>query len=314
MKLVFTLLSFFVSLSLLGKDLVLVEMKQSSSNLELSGFVRTPKGLHAIADKLKDTWLYSFDFATEAIHLEKSVNLKNLEGFWPYFFGTLLGRDGGRWLKSPWDLEGAASCGDVIYLANEQARHLLRVSEGALKKLDIDFQQAFARYGTPLSDIDINAGFEGVAVDCSKSRLYVAQERNPRALIVVDLKKEVVTDMFQVALDKNTPHPDYADLFFDQTKLYILERNSYRILKLNPLTKSIEASASFKRLNPQFETRELYETGKPYGLAEALYLDENYIYIGIDNNGDPFSEKAGKVFDFKGNNSSVIRFARPEGF
>ena len=58
----------------------------------------------------------------------------------------------------------------------------------------------------------------------------------------------------------------------------------------------------------------MYKTGEPYGLAEGLTMDQDSIYIGIDNNKNKLSKKAKKSFGLKGNFSSIIIYRRPKGF
>jgi len=51
-----------------------------------------------------------------------------------------------------------------------------------------------------------------------------------------------------------------------------------------------------------------------YGMGEALLLTPEEIWIGLDNNGLPFSEHAQKSYGLSGNHPVLIRFKRPSGF
>jgi hypothetical protein len=49
-------------------------------------------------------------------------------------------------------------------------------------------------------------------------------------------------------------------------------------------------------------------------MAEALLLTSDEIWIGLDNNGLPFSDYAQKTYGLTGNSPVIIRFKRPAGF
>lgn len=302
-----------------GENKLLLETAyKSSSPLEISGFVRFKGSLYAVSDNAWDTWLYKMDFSNPSgksgsVLISKEMNIKKLDGYWPYYLSASLWKQGGRWVKAAWDLEGAAICGEDIYLVNEQVRHVLKIRGQNLQRIAFDFHQVFGEMGKPLSEVSNNAGFEGIAVDCDSSALYLAQERSPRAIIVADLKSKTVSGFFQTSVENN-PRPDYADLFFDRGHLYILERNMRKILKVDPNSKKVVATASYGTLTAGFFAADLYDTGEPFGVGEALYMDEDHIYIGNDNNNNPFGPKAANFFGFEGNNSSVLKFKRPQGF
>jgi hypothetical protein len=61
--------------------------------------------------------------------------------------------------------------------------------------------------------------------------------------------------------------------------------------------------------------KRIFENEHPeYGMAEALLLTKNQIWIGLDNNGDPVSD-FGKSLGLEQNSNTVILiFERPEGF
>ena len=57
----------------------------------------------------------------------------------------------------------------------------------------------------------------------------------------------------------------------------------------------------------------LYDNSK-YGMAEALLLTNDYIWIGLDNNGLPFSKHAENTYGLSGTQPVIIGFKRPAGF
>ena len=314
MKFIVLILFSFLAYAQDIKPLNLNRIYKGSSSLEISGFVKTQGRLFAVSDNSEDTWLYSVDLkGTYAIY-NRSIDIKALDGYWSYYLKTLLSNNGGRWLKAPWDLEGASVCADKIYIINEQAREVLVIEGDKLSKLDVDLEKAFEEYGAPFHKSPANAGFEGIAIDCENQNLYLAQERSPRAIALVNLRTLKVEKISSTEILADNINPDYADLFFDKSYLYVLERNTRRVLKLNPQSLELIQSVSYAQLDSQIQTSELYETGEVYGLGEALFMSDRHIFIGLDNNKNSFSKKAKVLFSVEGNNSAILKFNRPAGF
>lgn len=304
-------LSFIASAEL--KHLELVEIHESDSTIELSGFAFYKGSLVTVSDNRDETQIFSISFVPKKAVIKEELNVKDFNGFWRYYLSSYLFRQDGRWLKSPWDLEGITVCGEDIYLANEQTRNILKLSNGKLTKLKFGLSKALRAVGANPEKTSVNAGIEGIAMDCESNTLYIAQERSPRAIIVADLNKNKVVKSFSTPAVEN-PNPDYADLYFEKGFLYVLERNKRMIIKVDPKSEKVVDEASYLNLADNFKASELYDTGKPYGVGEALFMDSDFIYIGNDNNWDKFSEKAKSKFGLSSSNSSTLRFKRPKGF
>ena len=165
-----------------------------------------------------------------------------------------------------------------------------------------------------MGKISTNAGFEGVAIDCENDIAYIAQERSPRGIFKVDLKTQKIleTFLFNNETGKRGSN-DYADLYFENGFLYMLERNNHLISKYSIKDKKVVSTVSFGKL-PNIHLSELYDTGEPFGLAEGMTMSNDQIYIGIDNNGKPISKKGSELFNLKGSFSSLIIYQRPKGF
>lgn len=309
------LITFLIALNAKA-SLEYISHKTFKAELEISGLLPMNNGLYAVSDNRYDVELYKVsDLPAKNEHSNEATHLRKMEGFWPYYLSALMWRQNGRWVKSPWDLEGGAVCPDAFYLVNEQVRHALQIKNNSLKKLDIDLASAFKAIGSSMLETDVNAGLEGIAVDCEGGVLYLAQERGPRAIFMFELSSGKFIKAIQTS-EENVPHPDYADLFYDQGHLYALERNQLKILKISPLSSKVVDARSFDEISDRLKTKELYDTGKPFGLAEALYMDEGKIYLGLDNNGNSFSEKAKKTLGLKSkkNDSLLLIYKRPRGF
>ena len=159
-----------------------------------------------------------------------------------------------------------------------------------------------------------NRGLEGIAVDCTNEILYLAKERQPRRIFVIDLRSGKITEPFLNILEpKNKDGYDISDMKFENGYLYILERGQGKVTRINTETKEI-LSYSFQNVVLKNGKRIFDNRNPEYGMAEALLLTKDQIWIGIDNNGDPVS-LYGKTMGLKENNNTIILiFERPEGF
>ena len=308
------LLYFFTLASWATEHLKFEKIIFNRDDTEISGLLYQNDHLLFVADKLSNRAIYKIKMENDRFFYKTYIDLSQLQGHTQYFSQALLFRHAGRIIKSPFDLEGIASCDNDYYLANEQTRHILKVNTNEMKKLEIDFSNIFKKFGHPLEEIETNAGFEGLAIDCENQILYIAQERQPRAIIVVDIKKMIPIDIF-VTPGKGVGkvNPDYADLYFENGYLYILERNFHHILKVDPKTKKVVKKFAYGETN-HLHLKEIYQTKEPYGLAEGLAMSKDQIFIGIDNNKNQISEKAQKAFGLKGKFSSLLIYTRPKDF
>jgi hypothetical protein len=105
---------------------------------------------------------------------------------------------------------------------------------------------------------------------------------------------------------------DISDLKFENGFLYVLERNDNLVVKLDANSLEVISKVSYKNTCSLREGK-LYSNSK-YGMAEALLLTSDEIWIGLDNNGLPFSDYAQKTYGLTGNSPVIIRFKRPAGF
>lgn len=315
MSKIYLFLGLLFSLSVSAtSELMFEKIIFNRDDAELSGLLQHDDELLFVADKLSNRAIYKVRFENDRFFYTNHLNISKLQGHNSYFAKALLFKHGGRIVKSPFDLEGLTYCNENFYIANEQARHVLKVNKKSITKLEINFNDIFKKLGTPLEKISTNAGFEGIAIDCKNQVLYIAQERQPRAIIVVDLKTNTPIEIFQTAVDKgNKITPSYADIHFENGFLYLLERNAHLITKIDIKTKKIISKFKFGKTN-KLHLKDIYDTGEPYGLAEGLTMDKNRIYIAVDNNKNLLTKKAQAEYKLKGNFSSIMIYQRPKGF
>ncbi len=297
-----------------NEDLKFENILFNRDTVEISGLVKYKNELLMVGDKLSNRAIYKIIFEKDRFYYKDYIDLSKLNGHSSYFAKSLLFKHAGKLVKSPFDLEGITFCQETFYLVNEQVRHILKVEKNKLSRLELNFEQIFKKNNFPLEKISTNAGFEGIVADCKNQKLYIAQERSPRAIIQVNLKTSKVEDMFLID-NSNTKHgsQDFADLYYEKDHLYLLKRNTHQITKYNLKTKKEVKTFNFGNTKG-IHLREIYETGEPYGLAEGLAVTEDRIYIGIDNNKNKISSKAQKTFGIAGNFSSILIYSRPKSF
>lgn len=94
---------------------------------------------------------------------------------------------------------------------------------------------------------------------------------------------------------------DFADLALFNGKLFTLERNAFQICRRDAVTAKVELCWSFadETLTPE------RRYPQPYGLAEALVVDADGAWLGIDNNFGPRADGEKRPV--------VYRFAAPVG-
>ncbi|BAP43044.1 esterase-like activity of phytase family protein [Pseudomonas sp. 21LCFQ02] len=154
-----------------------------------------------------------------------------------------------------------------------------------------------------------NALYEGIAVSPDGQQLWLAAEREQRGLLRVDQQDGqwrctgscVLYAEVDQAASKGSAFPDFSDLALYNGKLFTLERSVYRVCRRSLQDGELERCWSFGAEAKKPHRR--YE--QPYGLTEALVVDESGAWIGTDNN---FGARA------DGEKRPVVwRFAAPTG-
>jgi len=163
--------------------------------------------------------------------------------------------------------------------------------------------------------LHFNALFEGLAVNPAGNQIWLAAERERRGLISIkrgqsvwdcdgpcvllsEAGQEVQPAQFTNA---KAVSKDFADLALFDGKLFTLERNAFQICRRDAVTAKVELCWSFadETLMPK------RRYAQPYGLAEALVVDADGAWLGIDNNFGPRADGEKRPV--------VYRFAAPAG-
>ena len=249
---------------------------------DLSGMVKTKDKCYMINDKRWSKYAYEFQAEGKEFYLIDSVDL-----------GT----------HPRTDLESLDYCEGfgIFYTDEDENVAYYSDSEGVSQVI---FEKDQLGGGI---DWGTNKGLEGLAVDCENQVVYMAKERGPRFIFSYNLNTQAITD-----LSPKDAEGDISDLKYQNGYLYILERNENVISKMDVITKQIVDRVSYKNTCSHPDGK-LYKNSQ-YGMAEALLLTPEYIWIGLDNNGQPFSEHAEATYGLTGNQPVLIGFNRPAGF
>lgn len=140
-----------------------------------------------------------------------------------------------------------------------------------------------------------NALLEGLAIEPNGQRLWLASERERRGLLVMHRKNGgwdctggcvllseagTLRSPLEPQSDQRYPR-NFGDLAFFEGYLFSLERLEQRLCRRDSTTGVEQKCWSFLDTARQDDKR----YGEPYGNAEALWLDAEGAWIGLDGNG-----------------------------
>src|SRR3989338_1594931 len=162
---------------------------------------------------------------------------------------------------------------------------------------------------------DGKKGFIVINEACSKARkIYEYDLASGKLLRAFDIPSPIGNpDGSPIMIPNTNPQgkpwtygPTAADAYVESHFLYLLERESASILKidLSKETPQLVDFVSYARNNVD----NLYDTGEPFGLAEGLTMDGAHLYLATDNNSKPTKR------DPKDTRSRLFIFKRPKGF
>ncbi|WP_312341496.1 esterase-like activity of phytase family protein [Stutzerimonas nitrititolerans] len=213
------------------------------------------------------------------------------------------------------DFEGL-SCDSLgnRYLASEAHAAVLRVSPAGMAEW-LPLPEALVRQARASGMLlDFNAMFEGIAVDPEANRLWLAAERERRGLLVMHrnqsswqctggcvLLAEGGRELPPPALGDQPLPRRFSGLAYFNDKLFTLEPSAHQVCRRSLASGQVERCWSYAATALADERR--YDT--PFGNAEALSLDEQGAWIGVDNNAQARRDGEKRPI--------VWRFAAPKG-
>ncbi|WP_422595753.1 esterase-like activity of phytase family protein [Pseudomonas sp.] len=230
------------------------------------------------------------------------------------------------------DVSGLLRGGDLDFegLSCDAAGNRYLVSEAHVAVLKIPPQGPASWLSLPPSLLrqarasgllwQFNGLFEGVAVDPAGQRLWLAAERQNRGLLALYQESSrwgcqgscvLLSEAGELAapasIGGEMQPNDFADLVFFNEKLFSLERLAHQICRRNPQDGSVERCWSFAAE----ALTEARRYDQPYGLAEALWIDADGAWLGLDNGAS--SSSSGQARGDGEARPIVWRFAAPAG-
>ncbi|MFW5974939.1 MAG: SdiA-regulated domain-containing protein [Bacteroidota bacterium] len=262
--------------------------KPDNKRFDLSGMVHWNQTLYGLADKPWNTWLYELDLNEEDSSFYPSQSI-------PVDYN-----------RRP-DFEAVDRLDSCFYVADERATQVIKVVVGkdtvTSEMLGLEWDTDFSGWG--------NAGIEGLAVNKQDGVIYIAKERDPARLFRVLPKDKKVKEF---VLEKEISNEDVSDMKIENGYLYLLNRAKYRIMKFSLDTRKHIATFDYSAV--LHANNQKFYSGARYPMAEALLMDNDRIWIGLDNNGRDFNEKNPYIKNagLSEDDPVIVRFNRPMDF
>ena len=208
------------------------------------------------------------------------------------------------------DLEAIDHCDQNFYLAFETHRNQV------VKVLQKGYRVLISKQVESWK----NKGIEGIALNCPEQILFFAKERAPAILFRVDLNEKIpqAYSIYDRELTQD-PRNDITDLKFVSNAngnfLYVLKRYERIVQRINLGSGNIMARSFAQYTANAKEEHILYKVSRKdrhYGLAEALLITQDEIWVGLDNNGKSINldHPLSQLYDLEGAAPVFLRFER----
>ncbi|KKN89961.1 hypothetical protein LCGC14_0233390 [marine sediment metagenome] len=270
----------------------------------LSGLAACGEQIQAVSDR-EDNIIYTLEpgdqtwLATEETFILPEENASHLP--LPLLVSAWVRGLGGQGL----DIEGI-SCDEAgnRYLVSEGLLGILQLGPrggGFARAQWLSVDQALYAQGEKQGLWQqVNALAEGIAVSSDGEAIWLAAERLSRGLLKLEQydggwrcplagcvllaeRRFLPAEPFGAGvLDSTILAQDFSGLSLWGGRLWTLERNEHQVCRRHPVSGHRERCWSFAEtlLNESYRYPEA-----PFGLAEALVINDQGITIGLDNNG-----------------------------
>lgn len=256
-------------------NLINIYEVETNEQLEPSGLTYWDGEFYTVSDK--NNYIYRLIFDQKKVRLEPYIKIINES-------------------DKRLDFEGISHDENNFYLVSENQFKILVVSKDGTKQHWLNISPSLEEIAKQAGLFKTrNAYLEGVCVyqENNKLNFILVAERQPRGFIQFSLNKNNKISSFsafkstQKNYQKDRPQSaDFSGLSCSgQNQLYVLNRNSYTVVKLRRVAdKFIEVFGwSYKNIinQPRYQFEDM-----EFGLAEGLYVDKDKVYIILDNNKD----------------------------
>ena len=208
--------------------------------------------------------------------------------------------------KMTTDLEGITHDGKGnFYLISEELSKILCVEIATGNSFWMQSERPLEALAAPYQLLQMqNAKIEGLT-RLPDGTFLLAAERSDRGLIALGPDAADKQKLhFQWAINANQSNIppairkkgsiDFADIFYHQEKVYVLDRNAQSVVRITYKDNTWEEQDFW-----YYGEAEAHFHQYPMGLAEGLCIDDTYIYIVTDNGSERDREKKPTLMIFK---------------
>ncbi len=237
---------------------------------ELSGMTDSGRGIYCVSDDIFGI----FELDTINWTLKNTKFLKNKP-------------------DADYDFEAVSADNRKVYLAAERRYdEIFSLHCKKLKKRGLSLPDLISDFNKS------NTGVEGM--DYADGNFYVSDEGYKD-------KKHLISHgcIYKIDADKNVTElhkaaGDITELKYvkkgDAEYIYYLERNNSQIVRLNLKSKET-LTKSYLKYEKKNGIQNLYDSGKPYGMGEALIITKHEIWVGFDNGKSELSDSNNPVLN-----------------
>ena len=258
---------------------------ENSQDLDLSGLSFCHEKLLTVSDDKDDT-LYEIKFNNEKATLKPYIESLHIPS---KNVSYRANQQISYWLENirlgdRLDFEAITCDNNYIYLLSERKNAILKIDHLKAEWLPINWYDSLRSMGFLNQSNAYGEGLTKVG-----TVFFLGIERENRGIFQLTPTPhgtQIQKLDFPDAADLNwhNKNKDLSDLFYDGQFMYTLERNAYAVCQRTPPHLTAAHCFSYAHIELSDEAR--YEKAL-YGLAEGLAVDDRFIYVVLDNNGQP---------------------------
>jgi len=259
---------------------------ENSQNLDLSGLSFCHERLLTISDD-KDDVIYEINFKNEQATIKPYIESLHIP---PKTASYRIDQQMSYWIESVrlgdrLDFEAITCDQDKIYILSERKNAILKIESSKVEWLMVDWYSNLRALGFLNQYNAYGEGLTKIGSD-----FFLGVEREKRGVFQLTLNPHGNTKIQQLdlpdiqGLNWHNKNKDLSDLFYDGQFLYTLERNAYAVCQRTLPHLTAVHCFSYEHIELGDSSR--YEKAR-YGLAEGLAINDRFIYVVLDNNGQP---------------------------
>lgn len=278
-----------------AKSLEFYKIFSTNESSDLSGLSFFNDRLVVVSDLENDKYIYTIIFNEREVQVRPLFDLKAASGFYSYHLKNLL-FSFLPWKKhlSIWDIEGITTCKNKVFLLNEELLDVISYEEGVFKPvlrgLRSTIDDLLAKKQDDNDDKEMSStlsGLEGIAIDCERNILYLAKEREPRALFSYNLKNSKLSLLNTEDFPQLPKEQDFSSLHFEYPYLYVLARMDLKIYKYHvqkQMVADVYDLGFVNGLRKSWDLKSIYNKETQFSPIDGMTMDKNFVYLVVDQN------------------------------